>query len=638
MLRVLIILLLSYVYLFSSTYEIGKSQDIYLSVYKDINSSLDISDVRALKAEKFKRLTTLTDTNFFSNASFWYKLKIKNNSSKIKEQLLMLSVPWLDNVTFYIYDQDGNEFISKQGDREAFHVRTLPHVNINISHFFEVGESTLYFKVHTRDPVVVQLYISSLEDFYKGDIQKAALRGLFFGIIFAMIIYNLILFLSVRNRIYSSYVLYLSFFLLMVLSYNGYLYQYIWPNSPEVNNDAISIFMTLYMIFGIIFAQNFLDLKKKHKTLFEISKQVIYALIGITTALYIYGSYQYLIAGSIIMAVLFGLFIFYLGIIAWLNNNHWAVYFLVATSAGSIGTLTTALSIMSIIPFSNLAYRGVELGIVIDSLLLSLALAERMRITQDEKIEVERERNEEIQKNKLKDKHILAQSRMAQMGEMISIIAHQWRQPLGAVSAVSANLKVKLELGVLSFNSPSEKEESFMYMLDKLDKINEYVKNLTLTIDDFRNFYKPNRDKRVVSLAEIIEKTLSVIEDSLQSDNIEVICKYDDKIPLEVYDHELMQVILNILKNSKDNFLDKGIENPQIIILATKNSIEICDNGGGIDESILENIFDPYYSTKNEKNGTGLGLYMSKMIVEDHHNGILSVENIADGVCFKISL
>ena len=104
------------------------------------------------------------------------------------------------------------------------------------------------------------------------------------------------------------------------------------------------------------------------------------------------------------------------------------------------------------------------------------------------------------------------------------------------------------------------------------------------------------------------------------------------------YDNELIQVILNILKNSQDNFKERKVENPKIIITIDENILSICDNGGGISEDIIGEIFDPYFSTKDEKNGTGLGLYMSKIIVEEHHNAKLDVVNVDDGVCFSITM
>ena len=244
----------------------------------------------------------------------------------------------------------------------------------------------------------------------------------------------------------------------------------------------------------------------------------------------------------------------------------------------------------------------------------------------------------EVERSRQKDKQLILQSRLAQMGEMISMIAHQWRQPLGSIASTSTNLKIKLELEAFALDTKSSKEECSDYFIERLENIEEYVKSLTATIDDFRNFYKPNKASEVTTLQELMDKSLKIIESSLEQDNIELIYKSDRVEELEAYKGELMQVLLNILKNAQDNFKERGVQNPRITIDVQERVCSICDNGGGVSEDIMERIFEPYFSTKDEKNGTGLGLYMSKIIVEEHHKGTFKVENRDDGVCFIIEL
>ena len=250
-----------------------------------------------------------------------------------------------------------------------------------------------------------------------------------------------------------------------------------------------------------------------------------------------------------------------------------------------------------------------------------------------------------IKENREKDQKIQEQSKMAQMGEMISMIAHQWRQPLGAIASTSIDLNTKIELETFDLEEAKGREECQTYFSDRLKDIDGFVKNLTTTIDDFRNFYSPNKEADIALVYEIINKALNIIRDSLASDNIEIVEKYICYEKAKIYSNEIMQVILNIIKNAQDNFKEKMIKNPRISITCEDGEdgedevvVQICDNGGGIPENILPNIFDPYFSTKDEKNGTGLGLYMSKIIIEDHHKGSLLVKNCDDGVCFTIVL
>lgn len=239
---------------------------------------------------------------------------------------------------------------------------------------------------------------------------------------------------------------------------------------------------------------------------------------------------------------------------------------------------------------------------------------------------------EEVDKNRKKDKQLLEQSRLAQMGEMLSMIAHQWRQPLSAITVTSGSISLHMQLE--NFN-----EE---YVEKNLQKINTYAQYLSTTINDFRDFFKPNKEKNVTTLNDIVIGSLKIIGSSLEAQGIFIETSLDSKKEFFSYSNEIRQVLLDILKNAKDALSENKIKNP-LIMIKTFNidnhvTLSICDNGGGIDESIINYIFDPYFTTKEKRDGTGLGLYMSKMIIEDHCNGKLDVKNSDEGVCFCITL
>ena len=242
---------------------------------------------------------------------------------------------------------------------------------------------------------------------------------------------------------------------------------------------------------------------------------------------------------------------------------------------------------------------------------------------------------EQVGKLREQEQTILSQQRLSQMGEMISMIAHQWRQPLSAIAATTLDSQMLIKLDTTQ-DGVACKES----VLKSLDDIENFVQSLSQTLDDFRNFYKPDKDAQNVYLNSLVEKSMRIMSSSFDLYEIEVHVEVDSVKRFEIHENEMIQVIINILKNAQDNFIDKKIENPRIEISCDDNesgaSICIKDNGGGIDDEILPLIFDPYFSTKDEKNGTGLGLYMSKMIVEKNHNASISVENIGEGVCFKI--
>ena len=238
----------------------------------------------------------------------------------------------------------------------------------------------------------------------------------------------------------------------------------------------------------------------------------------------------------------------------------------------------------------------------------------------------------DITELKNKDKMLINQSRQAVMGEMIGMIAHQWRQPLSTICMISNNILVDIELD--NYN-PTEAK--------KLAKnINEQTQHLSETIDDFRNFFKSDRDIEKTNIKTVLDKTFSIVRGSLKENGIEIQISYDSQKEIGIYPRELMQVFLNIIINAKDILTANKLDNPLILIRVYEDekyvNTEICDNAGGIDNDILPKIFDPYFSTKDERNGTGLGLYMSKLIVEEHLNGIIEVYNKNDGACFIIKL
>jgi len=247
--------------------------------------------------------------------------------------------------------------------------------------------------------------------------------------------------------------------------------------------------------------------------------------------------------------------------------------------------------------------------------------------TLEEKVE------SEVEKNRQKDKQLMMQSRMALMGELLSMIAHQWRQPLNTIGGIVSNLKLDIMLGEFD-------EKKLGGVLDKIENL---ILHLSHTIDDFRKFYREENenDYKSIKISKIIDETLNITMPSFKTHNIELILNIKNDDEIYTMPNRLKQVFLNIIKNGLDSIKERDIENPYIKIEVFKEDdkliIEIKDNAKGIDEDIKDKIFDPYFTTKDEKNGTGIGLYMSKMIVEKL-NGKIFAYNDEFGAVFRIEL
>lgn len=248
----------------------------------------------------------------------------------------------------------------------------------------------------------------------------------------------------------------------------------------------------------------------------------------------------------------------------------------------------------------------------------------------------------EIRQNKQlqeKEKLLAQQSKMAAMGEMLENIAHQWRQPLSIISTLATGIIVNKELGKVD-----EEDE-----IKKLDDINNSVQYLSETIDDFRDFFKPNKEKDTFNLKNTYKRALKISSSKFKTLNIDVI---EDLIDINIYslENEIIQVIMNILNNAKD-VLESKKEQERLIFVTSyihdKNAIlKIQDNGGGIPTQIIDKIFEPYFTTKHKSQGTGIGLYMSYEMISKHINGNLSVTNVQytynniayKGACFTIEI
>jgi len=223
-------------------------------------------------------------------------------------------------------------------------------------------------------------------------------------------------------------------------------------------------------------------------------------------------------------------------------------------------------------------------------------------------------------------------AKLSQMGEIISMIAHQWRQPLASISAITTNFKLAMALG--EDITPEDLETG-------LTSIEERTALLSKTIDDFRNFYKPDNIKNHFNMQELILQSINILQPQAKEAKVSISQHSLIKSRLYNYESEVFQVFINIIKNAIDALVDSNIDK-EIFINSYEDFghvyVDIEDNAGGINKEIIQRVFEPYFSTKEKRNGTGLGLYMSKLIIEDHCNGEISVVNGDKGAKFSIKL
>lgn len=254
---------------------------------------------------------------------------------------------------------------------------------------------------------------------------------------------------------------------------------------------------------------------------------------------------------------------------------------------------------------------------------------EQLRQAHDELDLRVRQRTAELRE---KDQILLQQNRQAAMGEMIGNIAHQWRQPLNALGLIVQSLPMLNKAGKLT---PAHLES-----LE--DKAMQIILHMSQTIDDFRNYFKPDKEKVRFHLSRPVSKTINLIEESFKNQKIAIELQTLDDPVISGYPNEFAQVLLNILINARDAFLERQTSDGKIsIALGTEDAkavVTISDNAGGISEAIMDKIFDPYFTTKGPDQGTGIGLFMSKTIIEKNMGGTLVALNTANGAEFRIEV
>jgi signal transduction histidine kinase len=297
-------------------------------------------------------------------------------------------------------------------------------------------------------------------------------------------------------------------------------------------------------------------------------------------------------------------------------------------SKDEIGQLTMSFNDMSkeLAKTDKIKILNTQLQKTSQQLSIAKEDLEELNNSLEEKIETE------IAKNMKHQVMLMQQSKLAQMGEMIENIAHQWRQPLSQINSSVLLVDVSLTKNNIE-NSIIE---------EKLQEIENMTAYMSKTIDDFRNFFDPNKQKNWFSIKNAIDRSSDILKGVIHTHNVEMLKNVDENLKCYSYLDELQQVVLTLLNNAIDALITNAIQSPKIYIKAYEEEknivIEIQDNAQGIEDEIINKIFEPYFTTKHKSQGTGLGLYMAKMIVESALNGTLEVTNRLDGACFIICI
>lgn len=420
-----------------------------------------------------------------------------------------------------------------------------------------------------------------------------------FGIIISATVYNIALYLYLKKVQYLYYALaQLSalFFLINIDALFIAPFDTLFPFQSPILLDFSQMLM---LIFSLLFLKSFFK-NYKIKNLNKLINFIFY-LIVIDTLLLILLSHT----------VIFRFIPQFIPILFVLTEAMQHVekrdtpFNLIIVGWGIV-LVTVITEYAGLLNFLGIAFPFFHIAIALESIILSLAVAYKFKL-----LEEERQEQQAI---------LLQQSRLASMGKMVSSIAHQWRQPLNVLS-----------FGLMNIKKRSKGEEKNLIIIEKL---NQQLQYMSSTIEDFRNFYNPSKVKNKFSVHESCQTCHTIAQNSLEPHNIQLSIQNQENFKLFSRKNELEQVILSLINNAKDAFVERDIEKPLITIIIEKPIIKVIDNAGGIEKKYLKKIFQPYFSTKKESDG--IGLHLSKLIIEKEMGAKLLVESHNDKTSFTL--
>jgi diguanylate cyclase (GGDEF)-like protein len=366
---------------------VGQNISVYQSA--DIHAGIEAAWV-AFKNGEFSPASQPVLNFGIGSPPVWLALRIKNPEELSVHRNLLFEISWLDKIDAYFFHQDRLIDSYHTGDRRPFSQRSINNRFFVFGHDYLPGETVALIRVETPDPMLLPIYFLDTEALTDRNILQAYSYGLVYGVILAMISYNLMLYVGMRSNHHLLYSIYLLFFLLMNVSYTGHGYQWLWSESPKWQQWLNPALMHAYMASGLIFALYFLNIKATFPTIYRIVTGTCIVL-GILLLLSMFSTDQTIALWvAFICAIPFTGFMILLGVLSLRANNRYAKYFLLASISAVCGAAMTAAAVGGIIPFNLVTYRFIDIGMMTDAILLALALADRFNVVQREKMIAEK--------------------------------------------------------------------------------------------------------------------------------------------------------------------------------------------------------------------------------------------------------
>ncbi len=671
-----------------------------ISVIEDKTNQLQFKDI--VGRTDFKQNTQQIANFQVTESSFWLKFTV-NNINNARKNYIEVVQPILEEVDLYYPDSSNTYQVVHSGLKYPFGQRKYSSTNFLFDLNLKPGEEkTYYMLIRGKEQVLAPVRIVDQDSYYTDATNRNIWFGIYCGIILVMFLYNVFVYISIREKSYIYYVLHTLFVGLTQASLTGFTFKYLWPNSPWFANYSIFLFTSLVSIVGVQFLIEFMRLRKTSPRLFMVLKvfQSIYLIYMITSLMGFYSfTYKAILPTQSTIALVI------LGISVYLYRQGFqeAKYYLIGWSSLMLGIIVYVSKDFGAIPYNNFTVYSLLFGSAAEVTLLSFALADKINIYRREKEHSQEQALLALQENEriIREQNVILESKveertyelqlsndglnkamkelkdaetqlvesekMASLGQLTAGIAHEINNPINFVTSnvkpLNRDVRILLDaIGTMTEIATTEgpvsdkkkkiaefmEELDFDYLKEEIDQllsgIGEGASRTAEIVKGLRIFSRLDEDDlKKANINEGLESTL-VITNNLLGNTVKIEKNYADLPLIECYPGKLNQVFLNIISNGvyavKKQFGEA--EGGKLIISTsfddTNVFIKLADNGIGMDENTKKKLFEPFFTTKDVGEGTGLGLSIAYNTINKHNGQIQVNSEIGKGTEFILIL
>lgn len=363
---------------------------MHVSVLQEEAAPLSLQEARQALADGRFQAANHPMMNFGIGANpVWLAFRAQNPTSRPLDRRILVETSWIDQIDLYVEQPGGTVDHQRVGDTLAFAERPMESRYFDLPHAFQPGRTVVFMRVQSPDPMALPIYVVSPRELDRRTTVEAYTYGILYGGLGTLLVYNFFLFVGLRRQRYAYYSLYLACFIAMNLAYTGHGYRWLWPESPQWQMWSNPVLMVVYALSGLLFVIRFLQTKHHFPRLHRVLVISMTAFAVLEGVAILAGSH----VGALLVAFVFVLYfsptMVVLGAVAVLHRITSAKFFLIAALAGIVGATSTALTVWGFVPYTVLGYRLVEVGLMIDAVLLALALADQFRVSQEQKARAE---------------------------------------------------------------------------------------------------------------------------------------------------------------------------------------------------------------------------------------------------------